>query len=191
MLGTTPSMHWYWESAVRPLLVGSRARTVVEVGAGHGHTTKRLVELARERRMTVHVVDPAPNFDAAALAAGSGGRMIFHRARSHDILPAIGPVDVALIDGDHNWYTVHGDLQRLWAAAEEAGRPAPAAFLHDVEWPYARRDMYYDPKAIPDEARQPWARRGIVWGQSELSEESGPWAEFANALEEGTPRTAC
>jgi hypothetical protein len=185
---TLLSMRWHWDSVVEPLLIESGARTVVEVGAGSGHTTRRLLALARERDMKVDVIDPKPGFDADELAGSSGGRLRFHRARSHSALEQIDAPDAVLIDGDHNWYTVCGELTRLETAARKAGRPLPAVLLHDVEWPYARRDMYYDPESIPAEYRQPWARKGIVWGESKLSDSGGQWRSFANAIEEGTPR---
>jgi len=60
-------------------------------------------------------------------------------------------------------------------------------FLHDVEWPYGRRDLYYVPERIPADQRQPFARSGIVRGRSELSPR-GINAVFANAKHEGGPR---
>ncbi|HEX3174202.1 MAG TPA: class I SAM-dependent methyltransferase [Solirubrobacterales bacterium] len=181
-------MYWYWESVVRPLLVGSEARAVVEIGTGLGRTTHRLLELARERGISVDIIDPEPGFDVEAAIGDSAGRVRFHRARSHDVLERVGAVDVVLIDGDHNWYTVHGELTRLAAAARDAERPLPAVLLHDVEWPYGRRDMYYDPGSVPERHRQAWARKGLVPGQRQLSENGGQWREYANALEEGTPQ---
>ena len=76
----------------------------------------------------------------------------------------------------------------LAATAREAGAPLPVCFLHDVGWPYGRRDLYYAPERIPEEFRQPWARRGIVPGRRELSDDGGLNAQFANAVEEGGPR---
>jgi cephalosporin hydroxylase/SAM-dependent methyltransferase len=60
--------------------------------------------------------------------------------------------------------------------------------LHDVGWPYGRRDLYYVPHRIPDEHRQPYARRGLEPGRSELLERGGLNPHLANAVEEGGPR---
>ena len=49
----------------------------------------------------------------------------------------------------------------LAATAREAGAPLPVCFLHDVGWPYGRRDLYYAPERIPEEFRQPWAQKGL------------------------------
>ena len=66
-------------------------------------------------------------------------------------------MDAALIDGDHNWFTV---VPRAADARprsrERPDRPCPVMILHDVLWPYGRRDLYYEPSRIPDEYRQPY-----------------------------------
>ena len=64
------------------------------------------------------------------------------------MLPAM---DAALIDGDHNWYTVYNELKLLAATAREADAALPVLVLHDVGWPYGRRDLYYAPEQIPEE----------------------------------------
>jgi hypothetical protein len=63
-------------------------------------------------------------------------------------------------------------------------------FLHDVCWPYARRDMYYDLDTVPAEYRHPVEKRGIVRGMSRLSREPGQGhnAEHWNATHEGGAR---
>jgi hypothetical protein len=89
-----------------------------------------------------------------------------------------------LIDGDHNWYTVFNEL----AIIEQKGllNDGGAIFLHDVGWPYGRRDMYYLPESIPENFRHPYAKRNVVRGKSELSkvEEGG----CNNAIYEHGPR---
>ena len=61
--------------------------------------------------------------------------------------------------------------------------------LHDVAWPYGRRDLYYNPDTIPPEHRHPWRRAGIRRRQSELVDGNGGVnAELANAEHEGGPR---
>ena len=79
-------------------------------------------------------------------------------------------MDAALIDGDHNWYTVYHELRLLHEVARAAGEPLPLLILHDVGWPYGRRDLYYGPEQIPEEFRQPYAQQGMLKGSSELLE---------------------
>ena len=52
--------------------------------------------------------------------------------------------------------------------ASSAGGRLPVMILHDVAWPYGRRDLYYDPATIPEEFRQPYAQKGIAMGRSTL-----------------------
>ena len=104
----------------------------------------------------LHVIDPVPEFDPAEHERAFPGRYIFHRDISHNVLPHLPPADIALIDGDHNWYTVYHELKILSATAREAGKPLPILMMHDVGWPYGRRDLYYAPERIPEEFRQPY-----------------------------------
>ncbi|MET0306461.1 MAG: class I SAM-dependent methyltransferase [Solirubrobacterales bacterium] len=181
-------MNAFWNSVVRPFLVALRACAVIEIGADTGKMTKPLLEFATATNAVVDVIDPTPKFDVAEFEEQFGDAMRFHRARSHDVLEAITPADVVLIDGDHNWYTVHGELQRLESVARNAKREFPLVMLHDIEWPYGRRDLYYDPESIPEAWRQPWANGGVVWGEAVLSQTLGMNRHCAHALEEGTPR---
>lgn len=178
----------HWDSVIHPFLAASDGAPIVEIGAGSGATTAKLAAFSAERGTELHVIDPAPRFDPASLKRRFP-HLRFHRERSHDALEKIGPAGTVLIDGDHNWYTVHGELTRLERIAESSGRAFPLVLLHDVEWPYGRRDLYYNPEAIPAEWRQPWERRGIVWGQRRLDQnDGGVNRHLANALEEGGPR---
>ena len=74
----------------------------------------------------------------------------------------------ALIDGDHNWYTVVNELRMLRDNARAGREPLPVLILHDVGWPYGRRDLYYDPSTIPEEHRQPHRKAGMRLGRAEL-----------------------
>ena len=62
--------------------------------------------------------------------------------------------------------------------------------MHDVLWPYGRRDLYYTPERIPEEFRQPYRAGGIVPGRSELGPpgSGGLNPHLANAEAEGGPR---
>jgi hypothetical protein len=100
-------------------------------------------------------------------------------------LPDIGAVEVALVDGDHNHYTVSRELALLAATARAAGKPTPVILGHDVCWPYGRRDLYCDPETIPAEFRHPWRRAGMLPGQSDLAEAGGLNPDMCNATHEG------
>ncbi|MEZ5167506.1 MAG: hypothetical protein R2695_13820 [Acidimicrobiales bacterium] len=59
--------------------------------------------------------------------------------------------------------------------------------LHDVGWPYGRRDLYYDPPTSP-EGLQPHARKGMSPKRTHLLNSGGMNVDLHNALEEGGPR---
>ena len=177
----------FWDLAIAPVFDAVRAKRVVEIGALRGETTVLMLQrLGPEAEL--HVIDPAPEFDPTEHERDFPGRYHFHRDLSVDALPDIPPVDVALIDGDHNWYTVYNELRLIAATAAAADRPLPVMILHDVCWPYGRRDLYYAPETVPEEHRQPYAQRGIRQGESELARSGGLNPTMFNATHEGGPR---
>jgi len=181
-------MRWYWETAVEPLLEAVEARTIVEVGVQEGITTAELIAFAERNDGIVHGIDPVPLPRALELAERSD-RFVLHRDQSLDALPRLEvDLDAALIDGDHNWYTVINELRLLAALSESRGRDFPLTLLHDVGWPYGRRDQYFDPAAIPEEHRHPMGGGGLWPGRPRVHEDSGLNPKATHALSEGTPR---
>ena len=176
-----------WDVAIAPVLHAARARRVVEIGALRGETTERMLDdLGPDAELDV--IDPEPAFDPADHERRFPGRYRFHQGLSIDVLPTLGPVDAALIDGDHNWYTVYNELRLLAEGARRYGTRLPVLILHDVLWPYGRRDLYYAPDRIPPEFRQPWARAGMNPGMKRLHPSKGLNPTMCNAEEEGGPR---
>jgi cephalosporin hydroxylase/glycosyltransferase involved in cell wall biosynthesis len=177
----------FWEIAIRPVLEAVRARRVIEIGALRGETTTLMLEcLGADAEL--HVIDPAPEFDPAEHERAFPGRYIFHHDISHNVLPLLPPADIALIDGDHNWYTAYHELKMLSATAHDAGSPFPILMMHDVCWPYGRRDLYYAPERIPEEFRQPYAQRGIHPDRKEVLKGGGLNPTMNNAISEGGDR---
>src|SRR5919106_6661341 len=99
-----------WEDVIAPVIDAVGARRVVEIGALRGETTTRMLKRLGPD-CELHVIDPAPQFDPAEHERAFPGRYHFHQGLSLDVLPTMGPVDAALIDGDHNWYTVVNELR--------------------------------------------------------------------------------
>ncbi len=113
-----------WDVAIAPVLEAARVRRVVEIGALRGETTvKMLHDLGPDA--VLHVIDPVPDFDPREHERQFAGRYNFHEALSLDVLPSLEPMDAALIDGDHNWYTVYNELKLLAGVARAAGAPLP------------------------------------------------------------------
>ena len=183
---TAPCSHCGTSPSPRFCTPSARCR-VVEIGALRGETTvKMLDDLGPDAEL--HVIDPVPDFDPGEHERAFPGRYVFHEALSLDVLPTLAPMDAALIDGDHNWYTVYHELRLLADGARRAGRPMPVMVMHDVLWPYGRRDLYYAPEQIPEEFRQPYAQKGMRPGGTKLLERGGLNPTMCNALEEGGPR---
>jgi cephalosporin hydroxylase/predicted O-methyltransferase YrrM len=177
----------FWKKIVEPALVAAGATRVVEIGAERGWTTVQLLQ-ALGPESELHVIDPVPRFDPSEHARRFPGRYFFHRDISHHVLPELAPCDAALIDGDHNWFTVYHELRMLRETAREAGVPIPLLVMHDVCWPFGRRDLYYAPERIPEEFRHPYDTRGIFPERVELANEGGISQGYHNAVREGGPR---
>src|SRR5207249_4114949 len=60
--------------------------------------------------------------------------------------------------------------------------------MHDVCWPYGRRDLYYAPDRIPAEFRQPYDQRGMRPDRRKLLRGGGLNPTMFNAVTEGGPR---
>jgi len=178
-------MNGFWEFLIRPALEAVDAREIVEVGSEGGVHTRRILAWCAERGARLHVIDPEPAYDPETLRAAHPGRLVFHRAPSLDVVGKIDAADAVLLDGDHNWYTVFHELTALEAVH---GERFPLVLLHDVAWPFARRDMYYAPERIPAEHRHAYARGGLVRGEEQLAPAGGLAPELDKALHEGGPR---
>ena len=180
-------MRIFWDGIVEPAIVALRARVIVEIGSEGGENTNALLAYCGRYDAVLHVIDPRPRFDVRAWQQRHGSRFVVHATLSLQALSTIDAIDVVLIDGDHNWYTVVNELRFLDRQCARAGRPFPLILLHDIGWPYGRRDMYYDPATIPDAFRQPCAMMGIRWNESGLAA-NGVNPHLWNATAENTPR---
>lgn len=150
-------MHRLFDAMISPLLQATQAEFVLEVGAGSGRLTRRMLE---ESQANVIAIDPHPGFDQDAL--GIDGRLTLHARRSLEVLATLPAVDLAMLDGDPNWYTTINELRLLVQTARRADRLEPVMVIHHSRWPFARRDGYHDPDAIPAEWRDDSSQSGLV-----------------------------
>jgi hypothetical protein len=164
------------------------ARRIVEIGAEGAIFSSWLAEYADREGGDVRCIDPAPSDALRDLGATRENVELIERF-SPAVLADLQDADTYFLDGDHNWHTVHGELLAIRDRLLDADAPA-IAILHDVHWPCARRDQYYDPLRIPDDERQPYTYEGgIVPGDDGLDPHGFRGAGvFAVAEQEGGPR---
>ena len=180
-------MHRFWNRFVKPIVETAAPRRLMEIGAEFGWNTGPALEYCRRTGARMEVIDPAPPPALLEVLARYPAEHVYHPTKSLEAIPRIEPVDLILLDGDHNWHTVYNELLAIFRRAADAGVAPPIVIFHDIAWPYARRDMYYSPQDLDAMARHPYADRGMLPGQSELTE-NGLNANFHNALHEGGPR---
>lgn len=181
-------MQRFWEKIISPIFEREKPKTLLEIGALKGEHTVKLLNYSHRNNATVIVVDPFPAFHELQWGETLRKHMILLREYSLDVLPRLGWYDAVLLDGDHNWYSVYHELKEVEKFAQRTGGAFPLVFLHDTEWPYGRRDLYHNPALIPAEFRQPYARKGIVQGRSELVDQGGFNSGSYHAVHENGPR---
>ena len=167
-----------------PCMEAASTSSVLEVGAYRGDLTRVLLEWAAGREVSVTAIDPEPPEELLALTS-EHPELELVREPSHDALPRLPLADTVIIDGDHNYYTLSEELRLI---GEKAGDgELPLLMFHDVCWPHARRDTYYEPDRIPEEHRQPLAKDAAIVPGNPGTTQIGlhyPWA----AAREGGPR---
>jgi hypothetical protein len=105
-----------------------------------------LVDLCRDHGSRYTGIDP--ECPPSILNTGEEDVVVF-QARSLEILPTLAPHDLYFIDGDHNYYTVRNELRLILKERHHW----PIILVHDIGWPYGRRDQYCRPESIPAEHR--------------------------------------
>jgi len=178
----------FWPEIIRPILDALHPTDIVEIGSEEGRTTRLLLDWAVANDARVFAIDPSPVFDVDAVRQKYVQCFRFLGLPRIVALPSVERFDVVLIDGDHNWYTVYNELKLIESLSRDSGQRQPIVFLHDVAWPYRRRDLYYDPSTIPEEHRRAYARLGISPSSSRLLVRGGFNSRLCNALEEGGPK---
>jgi hypothetical protein len=180
-------MQRFWSHYIKPIFETVEPKRVLEIGADAGWNTRNILTYCRATGTKADIIDPVPAPSLQAVMADYPEEHTYHRLRSVLAIPALEAPDIALIDGDHNWWTVYRELELLYGLATDRKAAPPVILLHDVAWPYARRDMYYDPEAIQPTERHAHAHLGMLPGVPELVE-TGINGVLANATHEGGPR---
>jgi O-antigen biosynthesis protein len=179
-------MNRFWNSIIRPILEQISAEYIIEVGSDTGINTKNILEYCNHHNAHMTAIDPFPKFDIDNFKTIYGDKFEIYTDLSLSILPLLKDYDVVILDGDHNWYTVFNELKTIEKSFKN--KKFPLIILHDVGWPYARRDLYYNPDNIPEIYRQPYKKLGIRPGKSNLIDEGGLNSHICNAIYENNPK---
>jgi Methyltransferase domain len=160
------------------------AKSVVEIGAYAGDLTHVLLDWAADAGGRVVAIDPTPHPSLIELGESRPDLELVQEP-SYEAFRHIPLPDAVIIDGDHNYYTVSEELRLIDERAP--GPKIPLLMLHDVGWPHGRRDAYWNPERIPEEARQPMAERPFIFpGEPGVVDSGMPM--YAAAEREGGPR---
>jgi hypothetical protein len=164
-----------------------QARCLLEIGADEGENTKLLSMYCDAFNAALTVIDTVLKPSLQQIISNSGKiKMIV--GKSHDVLPTLDkPVDAVFLEGDLNHYTIYGDLAELKRLADRRNTPFPLIFVRSASWPYARRDMYYDPAGLPKDATHDHEKSGMTPWSSQLKEMMINYP-FENAKYEGGPQ---
>lgn len=154
-------------------------RRVVEIGSETGGFSKELLDWTGAHGAALVTVEPQPTGEVRELADATPHFELV-AGRSPAALDGLEPADAYVIDGDHNHWTVIRELRAAFA-----GGNGPLAILHDVGWPWGRRDLYYNPAALPPEAVHPHSfERAVHPDGDELVASGGFHGEFQFAAAE-------
>ncbi len=166
-------------------LDAAEAKSVVEVGAYAGDLTRLLLEWAERSGSTIIMaIDPEPSPRLDRLEE-ERSELTVVREPSLEALSHVDLPDAVIIDGDHNYYTVSGELKAISDRTDSS--ELPLLLFHDVGWPHARRDSFYVPDRIPGEYKQDMVEGAHVFpGEPGLTAGGLPY-KWASA-NEGGPR---
>ncbi|MFD1045552.1 class I SAM-dependent methyltransferase, partial [Kibdelosporangium lantanae] len=115
---------------------------VVEVGVESGQVSSVYTDLGAS---VVYCVDPTPS-DALRTTLAKNPKLQLVERPSPAVLAELPVADLYVLDGDHNYAVVTGELQWIMKNAPDA-----VVAMHDVLWPWSRRDLYYQPSTVAPE----------------------------------------
>ena len=122
-----------FSSIFEKLLAGLSPRAYCEIGVEGQIMTQNIIAMARPDGAKIYGIDPTiesrPDY----------ANYVLIREPSHVGLAEIPACDVYFVDGDHNYFTVKGELDRI-KRIPASRLNFPINFLHNVGWATDRRD---------------------------------------------------
>ncbi|MEL7445348.1 MAG: class I SAM-dependent methyltransferase [Pseudomonadota bacterium] len=178
-----------FSSLIVPSLTRAGVKNIAEIGSEFGGMSRVLADYCRDKSGQLTCIDPEPD-PAFPDWAEAEGHVVHVPSPSLEAIRSVSGADAWFIDGDHNYYTVFNELHMIDTVCHEQQKPL-MAFLHDVSWPCARRDMYYAPDRIPPKFLKPHSYdHGVTLGVDAALEGKGlrGMGSFAFALHSGGSR---
>ncbi|MFD0809529.1 class I SAM-dependent methyltransferase [Amycolatopsis umgeniensis] len=130
-------------------------RTVVEIGVESGQVSGIYAELGAS---DVYCVDPEPT-ERVRSAVEANDALHLVTEPSPEVLPRLPVADLYVLDGDHNYAVVRREVAWILEHAPDA-----VVAMHDLLWPWGRRDLYYEPSPLKAGDRHPISEDGpTVW----------------------------
>jgi hypothetical protein len=126
------------------LFTYKKIESVLEVGVESGQVSSIYTELGASK---VYCIDPYPTTELRETLAKNPKLELVERP-SPQVLAELPAADLYVLDGDHNYAVLHGELTYLLKHAPDA-----VIALHDVLWPWSRRDLYYEPTLLTGDAK--------------------------------------
>lgn len=175
------------KSIYLPILDLVKPRTIGEIGVEFAGNTEILLSKLNEYEAHLYSIEPYPTTSVKELFDKIEKATLLVD-KSLDVIKKLPEIDVWFIDGDHNWYTVFNELVEIDKINKENNESI--IFLHDVGFPWARRDLYYNPEAIPKEHLHEYSwDHGVTYDDEALLNKGfRGCGSFAIALESNTPQ---
>lgn len=124
---------------IKRILELLKPRSIVEVGIEGGKFSNFLLEYAQENNIHYIGIEPYPSDKIIELINSYGQELIQSTSLSESAKEALRS-DIVFLDGDHNYFTVFNELKLIFNDSCKTSM----VFMHDVSWPWRRRDLYYD-----------------------------------------------
>lgn len=145
-----------------------KPKRLVEIGSEYGGSTKVLLEYAKSNNAHLYIIDPMPYVDLDLELKEYFGYFTLIKELSVNALSELSNIDMYFIDGDHNYYTVSQELNHILVT-----NPNSWIFMHDVNWPWGYRDLYYNPKTIPENFLHEYTYTYSINERNEIDERGG------------------
>ncbi len=172
-----------------PILEAVQPTVIAEIGAEYGGHSRLLYEWLKQHNGKLLSIDCNPSQTFLDWIAGVKNVVQHIPQESLNAISTVSNVDIWFVDGDHNWYTVYHELKLIRELNKKQNRNT-LIFLHDVCWPWSRRDLYYSPDRIPNDYCHPHTFEGGVTMNNAGMVNGGfqGLGAYAVALQEGGER---